>query len=44
MAVRSRTLLRGSESVSVEGFSDLYSALKQLSRATERKRAQASGD
>jgi HK97 gp10 family phage protein len=36
MALRARTLLRGGESVSVEGFSDLHAALKELSRATER--------
>jgi HK97 gp10 family phage protein len=35
MAV-TRTLLRSGESVSVEGFSDLHTALKQLARATER--------
>ncbi len=31
-----RTLLRGGQSVSVEGFTELLANLKQLSRATER--------
>jgi HK97 gp10 family phage protein len=35
MAV-SRTLLKSGETVSVEGFSDLYASLKTLTRATER--------
>jgi HK97 gp10 family phage protein len=35
MAV-TRTLLRSGDSVATEGFSDLYTALKQLARATER--------
>jgi HK97 gp10 family phage protein len=35
MAV-SRTLLKSGETVTVEGFSDLHTALKQLTRATER--------
>jgi hypothetical protein len=28
--VRARTLLRGGQTVSIEGFSDLYANLKQL--------------
>lgn len=31
-----RTLLRGGQSVNVEGFAELFDGLKQLSRATER--------
>jgi HK97 gp10 family phage protein len=36
MAIRSRTLLRSTETVSISGFDEVKAGLKQLARATER--------